>query len=43
MDDAQFKQLLALFNRSWKGYRKIRKGVKKRIGRHMQSLGCRLN
>ncbi len=41
MDDHQFKQLLAFFNRSWKGYRKVRKGVKKQIGRHMQSVGCR--
>lgn len=41
MNDHQFKQLLEFFNRSWKGYRKVRKGVKKRIGRHMQSVGCR--
>jgi len=41
MDDHQFKQLLDFFNRSWKGYRKVRKGVKKRIARHMQTLGCR--
>jgi len=41
MDDHQFKLLLEFFNRSWKGYRKVRKGVKKRIGRHMQSVGCR--
>jgi len=41
MDDHQFKQLLAYFNLSGKGYRKVRKGVKKRIARHMQSLGCR--
>lgn len=26
---------------SWEGYRKVRKGVKKRISRHMQQLRCR--
>ncbi len=41
MDDHQFRQLLYLFGFSWKGYRKVRKGVKKRIGRHMKALGCR--
>ncbi len=40
MDNNQFKQLLRFFNRSWKGYRKVRKGVKKRITRHMQTVGC---
>ncbi len=41
MDDQQFRQLLNLFGFSWKGYRKVRKGVKKRINRHMKELGCR--
>lgn len=41
MDDHQFSQLLDRFNLSWKGYRKVRKGVKKRAARHMQRLGCR--
>jgi chemotaxis protein methyltransferase CheR len=41
MDDQQFEKLLNHFNLSWKGYRKVRKGVKKRISRHMQELGCR--
>jgi len=41
MDDHQFRQLLDFFNLSWKGYRKVRKGVKRRIARHMQTLGCR--
>lgn len=41
MDDQQFRQLLNWFNLSWKGYRKVRKGVKKRICRHMKELGCR--
>ena len=40
MDDDQFKLLLQFFNRSWKGYRKVRKGVKKRVTRHMQTLKC---
>ncbi len=41
MDDGQFRQLLDAFHCSWSGYRKVRKGVKKRIWRHMQELGCR--
>ena len=41
MDDDQFKQLLNFLGYSWEGYRKVRRGVKKRIGRHMQQLGCR--
>ena len=40
MDDDQFRQLLNAFNFSWAGYRKVRKGVKKRISRHMQELNC---
>ena len=40
MDDKEFSQLLQYLGLSWQGYRKVRKGVKKRIGRHMQSLGC---
>jgi chemotaxis methyl-accepting protein methylase len=40
MDDDQFRQLLDWFNFSWSGYRKVRKGVKKRISRHMQELRC---
>ena len=41
MDDLQFRQLLDYFCYSWDGYRRVRKGVKKRISRHMQQLGCR--
>ena len=41
MDDRQFRQLLDHFGYSWEGYRRVRRGVKKRIGRHMQQLGCR--
>jgi len=40
MDDQQFKQLLEYFQYSWEGYRKVRKGVKKRVSRHMQQLRC---
>ncbi len=41
MNDAQFRQLLDRFEFSWSGYRKVRKGVKKRIGRYMTASGCR--
>jgi chemotaxis protein methyltransferase CheR len=41
MDDEQFRQLLNHFGYSWKGYKRVRKGVKRRISRHMQQLGCR--
>jgi chemotaxis methyl-accepting protein methylase len=41
MDDQQFRQLLSRFGFSWDGYRKVRKGVKKRVSRHMQQMGCR--
>ena len=41
LNDLQFKQILKEFNLSWRGYRRVRKGVKKRLRRHMQSLGCR--
>jgi chemotaxis protein methyltransferase CheR len=41
LDDHQFARLLAFLNYSWDGYLRVRKGVKKRVGRHMQELGCR--
>ncbi|WP_289019492.1 CheR family methyltransferase [Desulfobacter postgatei] len=41
LSDDEFKMILDYFNRPWKGYRKVRKGVKKRIRRHMQELNCR--
>ncbi len=41
MDDEQFRQILNRFNRSWAGYRKVRKGVKRRIAQHMEQLGCK--
>jgi chemotaxis protein methyltransferase CheR len=41
MDDQQFRQLLDYFGFSWEGYRRVRKGVKKRIIKHMVQLRCR--
>jgi len=41
MEDKEFYQLLEHLDLSRRGYRKVRKGVKKRVGRHMQQLGCR--
>jgi chemotaxis protein methyltransferase CheR len=41
MDDQQFRQLLDYFGFSWEGYRRVRKGIKRRINKHMQQLGCR--
>ena len=40
MDDVQFRKLLHHLGLSWTGYRKVRKGVKKRISRHMRLLNC---
>ena len=40
MDDDQFRKILAHMGYSWAGYRKVRKGVKKRLSRHMQRLDC---
>ncbi len=40
LSDDEFKMILDYFNRPWKGYRKVRKGVKKRIRRHMYGLNC---
>ena len=36
MDDFQFRRVLDFFGLSWKGYRRVRKGVKKRLVRYMQ-------
>ena len=41
MDDLQFRRVLDFFNFSWKGYRKVRKGVKKRLARYMQDYELR--
>ncbi len=40
MDDRQFNSILDYFHLSFKGYKKVRKGVKKRLVRHMQKLQC---
>lgn len=40
MNDQQFRQLLNRYEFSWAGYRKVRKGVKKRIRRYMKSIEC---
>jgi chemotaxis methyl-accepting protein methylase len=40
MHDDQFRKLLDAFDFAWSGYRKVRKGVKKRISRHMQEHNC---
>ena len=40
LDDQEFRQLLHHLGLSWKGYRRVRKGVKKRVRRHMRLLGC---
>jgi chemotaxis protein methyltransferase CheR len=39
MDDHQFRQLLQQLGLCWTGYRKVKKGIKKRIRRHMRQLG----
>ncbi|MBU0987654.1 MAG: hypothetical protein KKH68_10435 [Proteobacteria bacterium] len=41
MNDQQFRQLLNRYQFSWAGYRKVRKGVKKRIHRYMKSIECK--
>ncbi len=40
MDDLSFYKILDHFNLSHKGYRKVRKGVKKRLLQHMQKQSC---
>jgi chemotaxis protein methyltransferase CheR len=40
MEDTQFRQLLDRFGFSWAGYRRVRKGVKKRLTRHMHEIHC---
>lgn len=40
MHDDQFRKLLDTLDLAWSGYRKVRKGVKKRISRHMQETNC---
>ncbi len=41
MDDRAFRRLLDFYHLSWEGYRRVRKGVKKRISRHIRQLGFR--
>lgn len=41
MHDEEFRLILQQFNLSWQGYRKVRKGAKKRILRHMAELGVK--
>lgn len=36
MTDDQFRRILEHFQRPWKGYRKVRKGVKKKLSKHME-------
>lgn len=40
LSDDEFRKLLDVLDRPWAGFRKIRKGVKKRVRRHMEVLGC---
>ena len=40
LDDNDFRLLLDHLDRPWSGYRKVRKGVKKRVRRHMIQLSC---
>ncbi|MBW1709723.1 MAG: protein-glutamate O-methyltransferase CheR [Deltaproteobacteria bacterium] len=39
MDDIQFRKLLETLDLSWEGYRKVRKGVKKRLRRYIKKQG----
>ena len=41
MQDSAFLKLLDYLGLSWSGYRKVRRGVKKRVARHMGQCGCR--
>ena len=41
MNDDCFRSILEWFHLSWKGYRKVRRGAKKRLAWHMLQLGCR--
>jgi len=41
MHDEQFREILRYFGRSWSGYRRVRRGVMKRLRAHMLTLECR--
>jgi chemotaxis protein methyltransferase CheR len=40
LNDDEFRRVLDHLDRPWSGFRKVRKGVKKRLRRHMHSLEC---
>lgn len=40
LTDDDFRKLLDHYDRPWRGFRKVRKGVMKRVRRHMDSLHC---
>ncbi len=40
LTDTDFKRLLDHYDRPWRGFRKVRKRVMKRVRRHMTSLHC---
>lgn len=41
LDDREFREILGKLNRSFEGYRRVRKGVKKRLRRHIQACQCK--
>ena len=41
MHDEQFREILRFFGLSWSGYRRVRRGVMKRLRAHMLALECR--
>lgn len=41
LSDEEFRRLLKHLDRPWDGFRKVRRGVKKRVRRHMQAVGCK--
>lgn len=40
LNDDEFRRVLEYLDRPWSGFRKVRKGVKKRLRRHMHTLEC---
>lgn len=40
LGDDSLRRLLEHLNRPWAGFRRVRRGVKKRVRRHMTALGC---
>jgi len=41
LDDETFRRILSRLDRPWAGYRKVRRGVKRRLARHMSQSGYR--